>query len=191
MIRFYGDNLLKRPKRLWKLNLALSTSQRITQSFPNTVQHCWHVCLGHGELEAGADVSDHDEGSGGAQEVEGGMVDVQKLEGVHHHRGRDQGQHREVELTPSGSEQYQVRSHHSIPGSSLKSTENILFLNWTILSSLFWCRLPGRRWGDRTSPRCRWCTWAGSCRVCNIKYRAVKQQNFAKVFTLLFEEGLL
>ena len=74
-----------------------------------TLQHWWHVCLGHGELEAGADVSDHDEGSGGAQEVEGGVVDVQKLEGVHHHRGRDQGQHREVELTPSGSEQYQYK----------------------------------------------------------------------------------
>ena len=81
--------------------------------------------------------------------------------------------------------------NHSIPGSSLKSTENILFLSWTSLSSLFWCRPPGRRWGGRTSPRCRWYTWVGSCRVCNIKYRAVKQQNFAKVFTLLFGEGLL
>ena len=58
--------------------------------------------LGHGELEAGSDVSDHDEGPGRPGQTEGRVVVVRELQAVHHHRGGDQSQHGEVKLTPSG-----------------------------------------------------------------------------------------
>ena len=57
--------------------------------------------LGHGELEAGPDVSDHDEGPGCPGQTEGRVVVVRELQAVHHHRGGDQSQHGEVKLTPT------------------------------------------------------------------------------------------
>ena len=59
-------------------------------------------CLGHGELEAGPDISDHDEGSGRPGQVEGCVVEAKQLKGVHDHRGCYQGQHGKVKLTPAG-----------------------------------------------------------------------------------------
>ena len=41
--------------------------------------------LGHGELEAGPDVSDHDEGSGRPGQAEGRVVVIRELQGVQHH----------------------------------------------------------------------------------------------------------
>ena len=41
--------------------------------------------LGHGELEAGPDVSDHDEGPGRPGQTEGRVVVVRELQAVHHH----------------------------------------------------------------------------------------------------------
>ena len=58
--------------------------------------------LGHGELEAGPDVSDHDKGAGGSGQAEGGVLIVPELEGVHHYRAGHQSQHGEVKLAPAG-----------------------------------------------------------------------------------------
>ena len=78
--------------------------------------------LGHGELEAGPDVSDHDEGPGRPRQTEGRVVVVREFEAVltnkkivlrvftnekrvlpvHNNRGDNQSQHGKVKLTPSG-----------------------------------------------------------------------------------------